>query len=85
MITGVVFLDKNLKVLNSNVFVPSHFFKAVYVPSLKQAKVYFSPNNDNNQVDIISINELQQKTGIDVFPQLPDSVKNTIGTFENNR
>lgn len=83
VVTGVTFLGKNIKTINNNVLIPTHFFKAVYVPSLKQAKVYFSPNNDNNQVDIISLNELEQKTGIDVFPELTTSVKSTIGTFDN--
>lgn len=85
VITGVAFLDKNIKMLNNNVFIPSHFFKAIYVPSLNQAKVYFSPNNDKNQVEIISVNDLQQRTGIDVFPQLSNPIKATIGTFENNK
>lgn len=85
VITGVTFLGNNIKMINNSVLIPTHFFKAVYVPSLKQAKVYFSPNNENNQVDIISLNELQQKTGIDAFPQLSNEIKANIGTFDNTK
>lgn len=87
VVTGVAFLGKDIQVLKNNVLIPTHFFKAVYVPKLNQAKVYFSPHNENMQekAQIISVNDLQKKTGIDAFPSLPNDVKAKIGTFDNDK
>lgn len=77
VVTGVVFLSDNVKKLNNNVFVPSHFFKAVYIPNTQQAIAYLSPNDDSEKVETLTINELQERTGIDAFPNLDNQVKNT--------
>ena len=74
-VTGVAFTDKKPVQLNGKVLVPSHFFKAVYIPALNQAGVYYAPNDESERIDIISINELTIKTGIDAFPALDAQTK----------
>lgn len=69
-VTGVAFTDKKVTRLQSRVLVPSHFFKAVYIPALGQAGVYYAPNDESERIDVISIDELTDKTGIDVMPIL---------------
>ncbi|WP_350657117.1 DNA/RNA non-specific endonuclease [Psychrobacter sp. S1-30-MNA-CIBAN-0213] len=69
-ITGVAFTDKKTKQLAGRVLVPSHFFKAVYVPATNQAGVYYAPNDESERIEVISIDELTAKTGIDVLPVL---------------
>lgn len=69
-VTGVAFTDKRPKQLEGRVLVPSHFFKAVYIPALNQAGVYYAPNDESERIEIISIDELTEKTGIDVMPVL---------------
>lgn len=76
VVTGTAFLGKNVKQLNNNIFVPSHLYKAIYIPSLNQAGVYFSPNNDSGLVEVISLNELGVRIGYDVMPKVDTFVQN---------
>ncbi len=74
-ITGVAFTDKKAKQLAGRVLVPSHFFKAVYIPASNQAGVYYAPNDESERIDIISIDELTAKIGIEVLPVLDAKTK----------
>ena len=74
-ITGVAFTSKKTKQLADRVLVPSHFFKAVYIPASNQAGVYYAPNDESERIEVISIDGLTAQTGIDVFPILERSVK----------
>ncbi len=74
-ITGVAFTDKNPRQLDERVLVPSHFFKAVYIPAINQAGVYYAPNDNSERMDVISIDELTVRSGIDVMPMLDTQVK----------
>ena len=74
-ITGVTFTDKKAKQLAGRVLVPSHFFKAVYIPASNQAGVYYAPNDESERIEIISIDELTAKIGIDVLPVLDAKTK----------
>lgn len=75
IITGVAFTDKKVKQLAGRVLVPSHFFKAVYIPASNQAGVYYAPNDESERIEIISIDELTAKIGIDVLPVLDAKTK----------
>lgn len=57
------------------VLVPSHFFKAVYIPAINQAGVYYAPNDESERIDVISIDALTDHIGIDVMPMLDYQVK----------
>ena len=74
-ITVVAFTDKKAKQLAGRVLVPSHFFKAVYIPASNQAGVYYAPNDESERIEIISIDELTAKIGIDVLPVLDAKTK----------
>ena len=74
-ITGVAFTDKKTKQLANRVLVPSHFFKAVYIPATNQAGVYYAPNDESERIDVISIDELTTEIGIDVLPMLDSQSK----------
>lgn len=74
-ITGVAFTNKKTKQLANRVLVPSHFFKAVYIPATNQAGVYYAPNDESERIDVISIDELTAETGIDVLPMLDIQTK----------
>lgn len=76
VITGVVFASKRVERIGGRVLVPSHFFKAVYLPSLNQAAAYYSPNTESPSYEIISLSELADRTGINVFPALPMPIQN---------
>ncbi|MGM8898677.1 MULTISPECIES: DNA/RNA non-specific endonuclease [unclassified Psychrobacter] len=74
-VTGVAFTNKKTKQLAGRVLVPSHFFKAVYIPATNQAGVYYAPNDESERIEIISVDELTAKTGIDVLPALDIQTK----------
>lgn len=76
-VTGVTFLDQNVKTLKGRVLVPSHFYKAVYIPSINQAGVYFAPNDESERIEVISVDSLAKKTGVDVLPILDTKVKSS--------
>ena len=74
-ITGVAFTSKKTKQLADRVLVPSHFFKAVYIPASNQAGVYYAPNDESERIEVISFDELTAKIGIDVLPVLDAQIK----------
>lgn len=74
-ITGVAFTNKKTKQLADRVLVPSHFFKAVYIPASNQAGVYYAPNDESERIEVISLDELTAKIGIDVLPVLDTQTK----------
>jgi len=74
-ITGVAFKNKKPIQLDGQVIVPSHFFKAVYIPAINQAGVYYAPNDESERIEIISLDKLTAQTGIDVMPMLDYQVK----------
>jgi endonuclease G, mitochondrial len=77
VVTGPAFIGSKLKSLNKRVLVPTHLFKAVYVPARKQAGVYWAPNDRSRKWEPISLSKLEELTGIDVFPKLSADIKRT--------
>lgn len=70
VVTGTAFLGSTADRVNSlpdAPIIPSHLFKAIYIPSENAAAVYFSPNDDSERFDVISVDELQNRTGIMPF------------------
>lgn len=76
VVTGVAFLEGK-DVARTGILIPSHLFKAVYVPELGQAGVYWSKNDDSQHLEVISLEQLQQKTDLDVMPSLAESLQKT--------
>ncbi|WP_227677843.1 DNA/RNA non-specific endonuclease [Psychrobacter frigidicola] len=74
-VTGVAFTDKKVQRLKGRVLVPSHFFKAVYIPAINSAGVYYVPNDESERIEIISVDELTARIGIDVLPVLDQQIK----------
>lgn len=77
VVTGVAFLGKTSERIGGRVLVPSHFFKAVYIPKLSAAGVYFSSNDSSENYQIISLDELTRLTGINAMPSLPTQIRQT--------
>lgn len=73
--SGPAFIGSNLESLNGRVLIPTDTWKAVYIPSENKMGVYWVPNTNtvtSADVQTISVNELQQRIGIDVFPSVTD-------------
>lgn len=74
VVTGVAFLAGK-DIARSGLAIPSHFFKAVYVPELGQAGVYWSKNDGSGHLNVISLADLAKKTQLSVMPSLPAHVQ----------
>jgi endonuclease G len=77
VVTGPIFDGQTTGVIGSGVMVPTRIYKAVYDPSVGQAGVYVTINKEDSPVNFVSVEQLRQLTGIDVFPNLPASTKNS--------
>ncbi|MFZ1106919.1 MAG: DNA/RNA non-specific endonuclease [Rhodomicrobium sp.] len=75
VVTGPAFLGAELQSLNSRVLVPTHLYKAIYVPARNEAAAYFAPNDPSQDWEALSIAELTARVGVDVFPQLDGDVR----------
>lgn len=86
VVTGPAFLSGELKQVGQ-VLVPTHVFKAVYFPQLNLAGAYFAPNDQSGQVDVVSIKELEQTLGINIFPSMsaPLKAKRTLLPLNSNQ
>lgn len=80
VVTGGLY-DASTQKLKGRIPVPNALFKAIYVPVTQKAAVYISDNNTSETYKLISVADLQKRTGIDVFPTLSAKVKSTIPAF----
>lgn len=85
VVTGPVFQGASLQRVGGRVLVPTHVFKAVFDPRRGEAAAYLVPNAPGNDYQRISIGELDEITGIAVFPNLPASARSTAMTLPEPR
>lgn len=78
VVSGVAYLSADIKILKNRVLVPSHFYKAIYVPSQNKAVAFISPNDASGRVDTLTLAQLQKRTGVDAFPNVATAVKSTL-------
>lgn len=83
VVTGGV-LTGNMKTIgDENVSVPNEFYKIVVdvTDGNYKAIAFIIPNRPSSQSFyeyVVSIDEIEAKTGIDFFPNLPDSIENNL-------
>ena len=70
VVTGPVFSGKKLKTIGKGVIVPTAVYKAIYIPKTDVIGVYYAPNDNSLKVKIISVCQLEEETGMNLFPQL---------------
>jgi endonuclease G len=80
VVTGPAFASANLKRLNGRVLVPSHVWKAIYVPG-QGAGAWIVSNDRQQQWEVVSIATLAARTGIDPFPSLDQAAKAKVPAF----
>lgn len=83
VVTGPAFLGSGdeIESLKGRVLIPTHIFKAIYIPDTNEAAAYWTPNDASQQWDIITINELTKNIGIDVFPAVASEVKEKVAAL----
>lgn len=75
VITGPIFNDSQVKRIGGRVLVPTKLYKAIYDPSNGQAGAYLVTNTPSNDYEVISIAQLEQMSGLKLFPALSLSSK----------
>ena len=80
VVTGPAYLNKTVKTTKSGskVLVPSHVYKVVYFPQTRMASVYFAANDKSKSAKLISVCELEEKTGINVLPNVDENTKRQV-------
>jgi endonuclease G len=77
VITGPLFIGEDIKLLNGRVMVPTKIYKIVYDQNRNQAAAYLANNSPGMNYEVISIAELEKISGINFFPRMKTSVKNS--------
>lgn len=80
VVTGPSFAGGSLKRLNGRILVPSHVWKAIYVPG-QGAGAWIATNDHSSKWEVVSIAMLAARTGIDPFPKLDDAAKGKVPAF----
>ena len=75
VVSGPIFQGEHITFLNNRVAVPTGLYKAIFVPSTGQAGVYVVDNKPGVEWKALSVSQLRDLIGIDVFPSLPEPVK----------
>lgn len=70
IVTGPVYSGKKLKTIGDGVIVPTAVFKAVYIPKSGIIGAYYAPNDNSLKVSVVSVCQLEEEIGINLFPQL---------------
>ena len=78
VVTGVTFGGEKVRQINKRVLVPSAQFKAIFAPSQNIVGAYYAPNDDSGTLEILSLDELKAKTGLDVMPSLNPDLKAVV-------
>lgn len=88
IISGPVLNDRITKTIGNGVTVPSRFFKIIVAPySNPPAAIAFIVPNQPTTVGVqqmaVSIDQVEEITGIDFFPNLPDSIAADLESQHN--
>ena len=75
VVTGPIFEGGEISTLRGRVLVPTHLFKAVYLPGRGLAGAYLVRNEARGEPSVVSIAELRRRAGLEAFPGLPEAVR----------
>jgi len=83
VVTGPIYATTNVKrVGTNNVSVPTHFYKVIFDPIRVEAIAFILPNEKNPSsmlpTFITSVDEVENKTGLDFLSTLQDNVENLV-------
>ena len=75
-------LEPHLKRLKSHVAVPEFFYKIAYFPEAEFMVAFLMPNTNSKGLSYheksVSVDELEELTGIDFFADLPDKLESRL-------
>lgn len=77
VITGPLFIGTAVGRIKGRVLIPTKLYKAIYNPSTHKGAAYLVDNSSGEDYEVISIMELEHMAGIQFFPQMDASSKQT--------
>jgi len=75
VITGPIFSGSQIKRIGGRVLVPTKLYKAIYDPASGQGAAYLVANSASNDYEVITIAQLEQMSGLNLFPKMGSSAK----------
>lgn len=75
VITGPVFMGNALKRIGGRILVPTKIYKAIYDPTSGKGAAYLVDNVPGNNYQVVSIAQIEQLSGISLFPKMSASTK----------
>lgn len=78
VVTGPLFQGNQIRALKGRVLVPTGLFKAVLDPNRKEAAAYLVDNAPGEGYRVMSIADLENIAGINIFPTLPSQAKDRV-------
>jgi len=79
VVTGPAFQGANFQQIGGRVLVPSSTLKEIYVPATGDVGAWSCTNTATPACTVLSVADLAAQTGVDPFPGLSQSVKETLG------
>jgi endonuclease G len=87
VVTGGILSGAKGKIGTNGVTVPKYYYKVVYDPAGEQKMIaLILPNQKGTQPlqsYVVSVDKVEQLTGIDFFPELPDDLENKLERSSN--
>ena len=82
VVTGGVLTSNKGKIGPDRVSIPKYFYKVIYDPRGKGKMIAFLIPNEKSEKPlqdyVVTVDSLESLTGIDFFPELPDSIENHL-------
>lgn len=78
VVSGPVYLQGETESVGGRVRIPSNIFKAVYSPTQHRAAVYLVRNAPGSAWATLSLDQLEQMAGVDVFPGVGVGERRTL-------
>lgn len=75
VITGPIFSGSQVKRIGGRVLVPAKLYKAIFNPSSGEGGAYLVTNEASKDYEVISISQLEQMSGLQLFPKMAPSAK----------
>lgn len=78
VITGPLFKGGKIKALKGRVVVPTGIFKCIYDQRRQEAGCYLENNAPGQDYSKISVSQAENLAGINLYPAMPQQVKDTL-------
>ncbi|MDO1499751.1 DNA/RNA non-specific endonuclease [Winogradskyella maritima] len=83
VVTGGILSDELKTIGEEHVAIPEYFYKIIYDQSSKSPKMlgFLIPHENSNEAlykFVVPVDQIEELTGIDFFPQLNDKIENTL-------